>query len=120
MDDPLEDDRPEDGTATLVRPQKTPEKERKRKGIPRYHVILWDDEGHTFDYVIRMLQELFGHPPGTGEKLAEAVNLLGRVTVLTTTKEHAELKVEQVTAYGEIAGDDSVGSMIATIEPDES
>lgn len=115
MDDPQS----HDGMAAVVTPKKTPKKEKKRKGIPRYHVILWDDDEHTFEYVIKLLQELFGHPKATGEKLAQAVDMLGRVTVLTTTKEHAELKVEQVAAYGEIAGDNSIGSMIATIEADE-
>lgn len=27
----------------------------------RYNVILWNDDDHTYDYVIHMLKELFGH-----------------------------------------------------------
>ena len=27
---------------------------------PLYHVILLDDEDHTYDYVIEMLQKIFG------------------------------------------------------------
>jgi hypothetical protein len=39
--------------------------------------------------------------------------------VLTTTLEHAELKRDQIRAYGgkTILGSQSVGSMYATIEP---
>jgi hypothetical protein len=29
--------------------------------IPRYHVVLMDDDDHTYDYVIEMLMKLFGH-----------------------------------------------------------
>ena len=30
---------------------------------PRYHVILWNDNDHSYAYVITMLAEIFGHPP---------------------------------------------------------
>ena len=84
---------------------------------PRYHVVLWNDDDHTFDYVIAMLKQLFGHPPETGFKLAKEVDAKGRVVVLTTTKEHAELKRDQIHAFGAdklIAR--SKGSMSASIE----
>ncbi len=113
----MEDSDSNDGMAAVV----TPKKQKKRKGIPRYHIILWDDDDHSYEYVIIMLKDLFGHPVETGFKLAQTVDMLGRVTVLTTTKEHAELKCEQIAAYGadeEIAS--SAGPMTATIEPDET
>src|SRR5262245_32011902 len=59
---------------------------------PRYHVVLWDDDDHTYEYVIRMMQQLFGHPQAKGLQIATEVDKLGRATCLTTTKEHAELK----------------------------
>ena len=34
---------------------------KKPKRQPRYHVILWNDEDHSYDYVIKMMKELFGH-----------------------------------------------------------
>jgi len=86
---------------------------------PRYHVVLWNDDDHTFDYVIAMLKQLFGHPKETGFKLAKEVDAKGRVVVLTTTKEHAELKRDQIHAFGAdklLAR--SKGSMSASIEPD--
>jgi len=86
---------------------------------PRYHVVLWNDDDHTFDYVIAMLKQLFGHQPETGFKLAKEVDAKGRVVVLTTTKEHAELKRDQIHAFGAdklIAR--SKGSMSASIEPE--
>ncbi len=90
----------------------------KPKRQPRYSVILWDDQFHTPDYVVAMLQKLFGHPVPKGVQIAEEVNNRGRAIVLTTTKEHAELKRDQIHAFGK---DQNVaacqGSMSASIEP---
>jgi ATP-dependent Clp protease adaptor protein ClpS len=87
---------------------------------PPYHVILWNDNDHTYEYVIMMLRKLFGHPIEKAFEMAKEVDTLGRVIVLTTTREHAELKRDQIHAYGK---DHLVaqckGSMSATIEPAE-
>ena len=40
--------------------QTTPGKEVRRRPQPRFHVVLWDDDDHTYDYVMRMMRELFG------------------------------------------------------------
>jgi ATP-dependent Clp protease adaptor protein ClpS len=103
-------------------PQTVPERdthaEQKPKRQPPYHVILWNDDDHSYEYVIRMLMDLFGHPPEKGFLLAKEVDTRGRVIVLTTAREHAELKRDQIHAYGKdslIAG--CKGSMKASIEP---
>ena len=91
----------------------------KPKRQPRYHVVLWNDDDHTYHYVITMLRALFGHPAERGLALAREVDTRGRVIVLTTTREHAELKRDQIHAFGAdrlIAA--SKGSMKASIEPD--
>jgi len=88
---------------------------------PRYHVVLWNDDDHTYEYVVRMLGQLFGHPPETGFRLARKVDVTGKVVVLTTTKEHAELKRDQIHAFGAdrlLAR--SKGSMSASIEAEET
>ena len=107
-----------------VEPARSVEKRRRRqtrtkpKRQPRYHVILWDDQDHTHAYVIVMLQQLFGYPPTKGFQLADEVDRRGRAIVLTTTLEHAELKRDQIRAFGkDILNDDCRGSMYATIEP---
>jgi ATP-dependent Clp protease adaptor protein ClpS len=102
-------------TATVVRQanKKTPPKRQ-----PRYQVILWDDSEHTYDYVIRMMQELFGHSFLKGFEIAEEVDLHGKAICLTTTKEHAELKRDQIHAFGkDPQARISKGSMSASIEP---
>lgn len=91
-----------------------------RRPQPRYHVRLWDDNQHTFLYVIRMLRELFGHDLTQAQKIAEAVDSLGSAVCLTTTREHAELKREQILAYGKdqlVA--ECAGSMSCSIEPEQ-
>lgn len=90
----------------------------KPKRQPRYNVVLWDDDDHTYEYVVLMLGELFAHPLETAFKMAVEVDTEGRVIVLTTTLEHAELKRDQIHAYGKDRSSTRCkGSMKATIEP---
>lgn len=89
----------------------------KPKRQPRYHVMLWDDSEHTFDYVISMLQQLFGHTFERALQLAKQVDSTGRAICLTTTKEHAELKRDQIHAFGkDPMASKCAGSMSASIE----
>ncbi|MFP6611779.1 MAG: ATP-dependent Clp protease adaptor ClpS [Pirellulales bacterium] len=111
----------EEETPTIVRPtrKRKTDQDRRPQRQPRYHVILWNDDDHTYEYVVKMLRELFGHQMEHGFQLAEEVDGRGRAIILTTTKEHAELKCEQIHAYGR----DPVikacsGSMSSTIEPE--
>ena len=93
-------------------------KRKPPKKQPRYNVILWNDDDHTYDYVIHMLKELFGHKESQGMLIATDVDKTGRGICLTTTMEHAELKRDQIHAYGAEKGNPkSKGSMSATIEP---
>ena len=67
-----------------------------------------------------MMHELFGHPLKKGFQLAQEVDTSGKAIVLTTTMEHAELKRDQIRAYGkDDLSNDCLGSMCATIEPVE-
>jgi ATP-dependent Clp protease adaptor protein ClpS len=92
-------------------------KKKKPKRQPRYHVILWDDDDHSYDYVIEMMMELFSHSKERGYQIAKEVDTTGRAICLTTTMEHAELKRDQIHAYGK---DRNIarckGSMKASIE----
>src|SRR5205807_6044605 len=93
------------------------EKEHVRKQPP-YHVVLLNDDDHSFEYVIGMLQQLFGHPPEKGFQMAHEVHTKGRVIVDTTSKERAELKRDQIHAFGPDARlPRCQGSMSSVIEP---
>src|SRR4051795_162183 len=91
--------------------------DRKNREVPRYNVLLWDSDVHSYEYVERMLRELFGHTQEQCHKMAETVDTQGKVVVYTTTQELAELKRDQILAYGK---DDAIknckGSMHSTIE----
>ena len=65
------------GTGTPVAEPKA-KQERKKREVPRYHVILWDSDEHTYDYVERMLRELFGHTQEECHKMAEKVDTEGQ------------------------------------------
>ena len=87
---------------------------------PLWHVILLDDDDHTYDYVIEMLGKVFGHTPETAYRMACEVDLTGLVIVDTTSRERAELKRDQIHAYGkDWRLERSAGSMSARIEPAE-
>ena len=85
---------------------------------PFWHVILHDDDEHSYDYVIIMLQRLFRKSAQDAHAHAVEVDTTGVTIVDTTTFERAELKRDQIRSYGPdplVAG--SGGSMKATIEP---
>jgi ATP-dependent Clp protease adaptor protein ClpS len=87
---------------------------------PMYNVVLLDDDDHTVKYVIVMMKVLFGHDVEKGYEIAMTVDSEGRAIVLTTTKEHAELKQEQIHAFGPDPDlERCQGSMTAIIEPVE-
>ena len=67
---------------------------------PPYNVVILNDEEHTFEYVIELLTKLFGHPLEVAQELTWRVHTTGRAVVYTTHREKAELKREQVLAYG--------------------
>jgi ATP-dependent Clp protease adaptor protein ClpS len=94
------------------------EEERKVEGLPPYNVVLLDDDDHSFEYVILMLKKVFGHPIEKGFEMAQEVDATGRVIVATTNLEQAELKRDQIHAFGP---DPLIprckGSMSATVEP---
>ena len=104
--------------ATL--PETDVQEEQVTRRQPPYHVILLNDDDHSYEYVIEMLRALFGHPVEKGYQLAKLVDTTGRAVVCTTSLERAELKRDQIHAYGP---DQRIprckGSMTAEIEPAE-
>ena len=109
-----------DQQTMVAEPVVTPKKDnrKKPKKQPRYNVILWDDADHSYDYVVLMMKRLFHHPIEMGFQIAKEVDSSGRAICMTTTMGHAELKRDQIHAFGK---DDMItrckGSMSATIEP---
>ena len=84
--------------SAVVEPEVTTEQQTRR--LPPYNVVILNDEEHTFDYVIELLTRLFAHPLSTAKELTWKIHNSGRAVVYTTHKEKAELKRDQVLAYG--------------------
>jgi ATP-dependent Clp protease adaptor protein ClpS len=105
-------------TQTKTAPSTKPKDDVKQPH--QWNVVLLNDEEHTYEYVIRMMQELFAHSTERAFKVAKTVDSDGRAVCLTTHKEHAELKRDQILAFGrDPLMAVSKGSMTAIIEPAE-
>ena len=104
------------GQTTRVKPGR----KQRPKRQPPYHVILLDDDDHTYDYVIGMVRRLFGYTLEHAMQLAVQVDQTGRVILDTTTLERAELKRDQIHAFGcDWRIPHCQGSMYADLEPAE-
>ena len=83
-----------------------------------YHVVLLDDDEHTYDYVIEMLQKLFFLSLEIALQHAIEVDTTGRTVVITCERPEAEFARDQIHAFGpdwRLAR--SKGSMSAVVEP---
>jgi len=98
----------------------TPEIETiERQELTRlFHVVLLDDDDHTYDYVIEMLGAIFLLPAEVAFRHAEEVDSTGRTIVMTCEREQAEFGRDQIHAYGaDPRMPRSKGSMRAVVEP---
>ncbi len=85
---------------------------------PLFHVVLLDDDDHTYDYVVEMLCNLFVLPAEVAFRHAIEVDTTGRTIVMTCEREQAEFGRDQIHAYGaDPRMARSKGSMSAVIEP---
>jgi ATP-dependent Clp protease adaptor protein ClpS len=88
---------------------------------PLYNVVLLNDDDHTYDYVIEMLQRIFLFSREQALKHAMEVDFTGRTILITCGLEEAQFSRDQILAYGP---DPRIarcrGSMSAVIEPAET
>jgi len=99
-----------------VRPRARPREDARRP--PAYHVILENDDHHSFDFVIAVLRKVFGVTEQRALEFALEAHKTGRCIVWTGSKEVAELKVEQIHSCSEIRADGAkLGPLGACIEP---
>lgn len=119
----------ESGNAVIAvlpaEPETAPRRHRRDKSKedprhePNYHVIIWNDEEHTYEYVIEMLMTIFAHSHEKAFEITREVDMAGKGIAITCHKELAELKRDQVLGYGAdpLMPEESKGSIRATIEP---
>ncbi len=92
----------------------------RTRPAPLWHVVLLDDDEHTYAYVIEMLNRLFGHTPEKAYRMACEVDHTGRVIVDTAVYEQAEFKQQQIHGFGaDWRIPTCKGSMTAVLEPAE-
>ncbi|MCZ2153017.1 MAG: ATP-dependent Clp protease adaptor ClpS [Bryobacterales bacterium] len=104
----------------MTKPQAIPslEEERIEGRSPMYNVVLLDDDQHTYDYVIDMLQRLFLVSAQQAFRHAEEVDTTGRTIVLTCELPAAEFARDQIQSFGpDWRMPESKGSMSAIVEP---
>jgi ATP-dependent Clp protease adaptor protein ClpS len=104
----------------MPRPGIAPEVEIRERDrtVPLYRVVLLDDNDHTYDYVIEMLQKIFYFSLDQAYRHAEEVDRAGRTVLITCELPQAEFARDQIQGYGRdhrLAR--SRGSMSAVIEP---
>jgi ATP-dependent Clp protease adaptor protein ClpS len=85
---------------------------------PLFNVVLLDDDEHTYDYVIEMLQKLFFFSFQQALDHATEVDEKKRTIIMTVERPMAEFAVEQIHSFGaDHRMKNSKGSMSAIIEP---
>src|SRR5580698_6442514 len=95
-----------EGTVVLEPPapelkERTTEREKTRpKKQPPYAVIVENDDLHTFEYVIEVLQKVFGYDVQKALLLTSQVHNAGQALVWSGALELAELKRDQIKGFG--------------------
>jgi ATP-dependent Clp protease adaptor protein ClpS len=104
----------------MAAPTITPniDEQQKERLVPLYHVVLLDDDDHTYDYVVEMLRRLFLMSAAEAFGHAVEVDATGRTIVITCEREEAEFARDQIHACGaDWRLPRSKGSMSAILQP---
>ena len=110
------------GTLTLPAPERTTSAQQRPEQDPDrpwlWNVVLLDSDDHSYEYVMELAMRLFAFPLERAFKAAQKVDKDGRAVLLTTHKELAELKIEQIRTFGRDPRVSAcAGAMSALIEP---
>lgn len=83
-----------------------------------FKVVLLDDDVHSYEYVVRMLTDIFGYSPSRAYRMAVEVDTNGRVVVFRASLERAERARDLILGYGpDPRIPRSTTSMAAILEP---
>src|SRR6202162_2884576 len=75
-------------------------REEREQQVPLFNVVLLDDDEHTYDYVVEMLQKLFFLSIETALQHAIEVDNTRRTVVITCERPEAEFARDQIHAFG--------------------
>jgi ATP-dependent Clp protease adaptor protein ClpS len=105
-----------DIVATTAKPKEL--EETKTRFLPPYIVILENDDLHSFEFVLGVLQKALGYNEQKCYQLTLLAHTEGQAVVWTGTKEVAELKMEQMLSFHEIKPNgQKLGPLGVRIEP---
>jgi ATP-dependent Clp protease adaptor protein ClpS len=106
----------------MIRPSIAPHREEAGESEPAleplFHLILLDDNDHTYQYVVELLGHVFGYAKAKAFALACVVDSEGRAIVETAERERVLRSQRRIHSYGRdprIAH--CAGSMSAVLEP---
>lgn len=100
---------------TITKPVEDVETRTRR--LPPYNVILDNDDHHSMEFVIEVLQKALGYNEQRSYQLMMLAHSSGRAIVWTGSKEVAELKLEQMLTFHETRGNKNLGPLGVSIEP---
>ena len=86
--------------------------------LPPYNVILENDDHHSMEFVLEVLQKALGYNEQRSYQLMMLAHETGQAIVWTGSKEVAELKLEQMLSFHETRPDGrKLGALGVRIEP---
>jgi ATP-dependent Clp protease adaptor protein ClpS len=93
--------------------------ETNTRRLPPYHVILENDDDHSFEFVVGVLIKALGYTLERAFQLTHEAHTKGRAVIWTGPKEVAELKADQIQTFHETRDRDGkkLGPLGCTIEP---
>ncbi|CAN5280378.1 hypothetical protein BH09SUM1_BH09SUM1_30340 [soil metagenome] len=107
----------QNAAATEVMPCPEAETDTENELAPRFQIILFDDDDHTYPYVIEMMEELFDLSDQDAYQVAYDVDFLGQAVVKTCSYEQACSGRDRILTYGaDHRLEHSNSSMKATIQ----
>ncbi len=105
---------------TIVRTKPKTREASETRQIPPYHVILENDDHHSFEFVVEVMQKAMGYNEQRAFLLTHEAHSKGRAVVWTGPKEVAELKAEQISSFHETRADGrKLGPLGVSVEPAE-
>ena len=99
---------------------KPPKREKTHtRRVPPYNVILENDDHHSMEFVVEVLQKALGYSQERSFQFMMQAHTSGRAVVWTGPKEVAELKVEQIRTFHEVRdpGGRDLGPLGCSVEP---
>lgn len=90
--------KPHSMPAVVAEPETEQRAGAERAGL--FRVILLDDDDHSYNYVIEMLQRIFYFSVRQALQHAREVDLTGRTVLITCGRREAEYSRDQIQAWG--------------------